>query len=63
MGETIGFIGLGNMGTPMANRLLDAGYRLVVFDTRDEVVAPFVGRGAKRTSSQPMQARRQRRCW
>ena len=51
MGETIGFIGLGNMGTPMANRLLDAGYRLVVFDTRDEVVAPFVGRGAKRTSS------------
>jgi 3-hydroxyisobutyrate dehydrogenase-like beta-hydroxyacid dehydrogenase len=51
MGETIGFIGLGNMGTPMANRLLDAGYRLVVFDTRDEVVAPFVGRGAKRTLS------------
>ena len=51
MGETIGFIGLGNMGTPMANRLLDAGYKLVVFDTRDEVVAPFVGRGAKRTSS------------
>ena len=51
MGETIGFIGLGNMGTPMANRLLDAGYKLVVFDTRDEVVAPFVERGAKRTSS------------
>src|SRR5829696_2499315 len=51
MGETIGFIGLGNMGTPMANRLLDAGYKLVVFDTRDEVVAPFVARGAKRTSS------------
>ena len=51
MGETIGFIGLGNMGMPMANRLLDAGYKLVVFDTRDEVVAPFVARGAKRTSS------------
>ena len=51
MGETIGFIGLGNMGTPMATRLPDAGYKLVVFDTRDEVVAPFVGRGAKRTSS------------
>jgi len=51
MGETIGFIGLGNMGTPMANRLLDAGYKLVVFDARDEVVAPFVARGAKRTSS------------
>jgi 3-hydroxyisobutyrate dehydrogenase-like beta-hydroxyacid dehydrogenase len=51
MAETIGFIGLGNMGTPMATRLAEAGYRLVVFDTRGDVVAPFIARGAKRASS------------
>jgi 3-hydroxyisobutyrate dehydrogenase len=28
----IGFVGLGNMGGPMATRLLDAGHDLVVFD-------------------------------
>ena len=26
MSETIGFIGLGNMGVPMAGRLIDGGY-------------------------------------
>jgi hypothetical protein len=51
MAETIGFIGLGNMGAPMATRLADAGYGLVVFDTRDDVVAPFGERGAQRASS------------
>jgi 3-hydroxyisobutyrate dehydrogenase-like beta-hydroxyacid dehydrogenase len=51
MAEAVGFIGLGNMGTPMATRLVEAGYQLVVFDTRDDVVAPFVERGAKRASS------------
>src|SRR5215831_1646381 len=30
--ERIGFIGLGNMGTPMARRLVQAGYELVVSD-------------------------------
>jgi 3-hydroxyisobutyrate dehydrogenase-like beta-hydroxyacid dehydrogenase len=51
MAETIGFIGLGNMGTPMATRLAEAGYQLVVFDTREDVVAPFIARGSKRASS------------
>ena len=50
MADTIGFIGLGNMGTPMATRLVEAGHQLVVFDTRDDVVAPFVERGATRAS-------------
>ncbi len=50
MADTIGFIGLGNMGTPMATRLAEAGHQLVVFDTRDDVVAPFVERGATRAS-------------
>ena len=51
MSEGIGFIGLGNMGTPMASRLVEAGYRLVVHDTRDNVIGPFLERGAARAAS------------
>nr|MBA3450437.1 NAD(P)-binding domain-containing protein [Chloroflexia bacterium] len=36
---TIGFIGLGNMGAPMARNLLAAGHRLTVFDVSPEVMA------------------------
>jgi 3-hydroxyisobutyrate dehydrogenase-like beta-hydroxyacid dehydrogenase len=42
----LGFVGLGNMGAPMASRLLDAGYELTVFDTREVALEPFVARGA-----------------
>ena len=38
----IGFIGLGNMGFPMVRRLLEAGHRVVVFDTRKEPVDKLV---------------------
>ena len=51
MADTIGFVGLGNMGNPMAGRLLDAGHRLVVHDVRPESVAPFTGRGAVAAAS------------
>jgi len=51
MAETIGFVGLGNMGAPMAGRLADAGYRLVVHDTRDNVIGPFLDKGAARAGS------------
>jgi 3-hydroxyisobutyrate dehydrogenase-like beta-hydroxyacid dehydrogenase len=51
MSEIIGFIGIGNMGGPMANRLLDAGYSLIVFDQRAEALAPLVGRGAHAAAS------------
>lgn len=39
--EHIGFIGLGNMGAPMARRLVDAGYELVVTDAVPEAVERF----------------------
>ncbi|HEX2939845.1 MAG TPA: NAD(P)-dependent oxidoreductase [Rhodopila sp.] len=42
----IGFIGLGQMGAPMAERLLAPDVRLHVFDTRPDAMAPFVERGA-----------------
>ncbi len=47
----IGFIGLGNMGLPMARRLIEAGHHLVVFDTRKEAVDALVARGAEAGSS------------
>src|SRR4051794_30736101 len=42
----IGFLGLGQMGAPMAERLLVPDVRLYVFDPRPEAMAPFAERGA-----------------
>lgn len=47
----IGFIGLGNMGFPMAARLRAAGHRVVVCDSRPEVVDRAVEAGAQRAAS------------
>lgn len=44
--ESIGFIGIGRMGSPMASRLLAAGYPLAVFDVNARASAPLVERGA-----------------
>ena len=44
--EQIGFIGLGNMGVPMAGRLIDGGYSLVVNDIRHDAARPLLARGA-----------------
>jgi 3-hydroxyisobutyrate dehydrogenase len=43
---TIGFIGLGNMGGPMSRNLLNAGYRLRVFDVAPAAVERAVAAGA-----------------
>jgi hypothetical protein len=42
----IGFIGLGNMGAHMARRLLEAGHRVVVYDTRQEAIGDLAALGA-----------------
>ena len=49
--ETLGFVGVGRMGGPMASRLLDAGHSLCVFDTNAEAVRPLVERGAVSAAS------------
>jgi 3-hydroxyisobutyrate dehydrogenase-like beta-hydroxyacid dehydrogenase len=49
--QTIGFVGVGRMGGPMASRLLDAGYALCVFDTSAAAVSPLTARGAKAAQS------------
>lgn len=47
----IGFVGLGTMGFHMARRLIEAGHRLVVYDTRPEAVARLTALGATAASS------------
>ncbi|MGV9749309.1 NAD(P)-dependent oxidoreductase [Nocardia farcinica] len=47
----VGFIGLGNMGAPMAQRLLAWPGGLTVCDTRAEAVAPFTDAGAEAADS------------
>lgn len=44
--STVGYIGLGTMGAPMALNLLKAGYRVVVNDIRREAAAVHVQSGA-----------------
>lgn len=39
--ERIGFIGLGNMGAPMAANLAKAGFALSIFDIRESIVREF----------------------
>ena len=46
MSETIGFIGLGVMGKPMAKNLLKAGHRLVVHNRSRSAVDEVVAAGA-----------------
>jgi 3-hydroxyisobutyrate dehydrogenase len=39
--QRVAFVGLGNMGAPMAGHLATAGYRLAVADVRPEVIERF----------------------
>ena len=56
--ETVGFIGLGNMGSGMAGNIQKADYPLVVYDLRHESTRPFVDRGARYATS-PAEVARQ----
>ncbi len=46
MSETLGFIGLGIMGKPMAKNLINAGYSLIVLDINPGPVEELVAMGA-----------------
>jgi 3-hydroxyisobutyrate dehydrogenase-like beta-hydroxyacid dehydrogenase len=43
----IGFIGIGNMGLPMAGHLIDAGHKVIAFDTRPDAITRLAARGAE----------------
>jgi 2-hydroxy-3-oxopropionate reductase len=45
MAETIGFIGLGIMGRPMAKNLMEAGYELVLYNRTREKAEELAGDG------------------
>lgn len=47
----LGFVGVGRMGGPMSERLLEAGYSLTIFDTDATQVDALVKKGAKKASS------------
>jgi len=46
MAETLGFIGLGNMGEPIAANLLAVGYGLRVYNRTASKAAPLLAKGA-----------------
>lgn len=43
----IGYIGVGQMGRPMARRILEAGHALTVHDLRKDAAVPLLEKGAK----------------
>ncbi|HEX3943975.1 MAG TPA: 3-hydroxyisobutyrate dehydrogenase [Rhizomicrobium sp.] len=48
---TVAFIGVGNMGGPMARNLLKSGYAVSAFDLSAPVLDPVIAAGAKRAAS------------
>lgn len=50
MGETIGFIGLGDLGLAMATNLVDAGYSLSVYNRTASKAQSLVARGVPRAA-------------
>jgi 3-hydroxyisobutyrate dehydrogenase and related beta-hydroxyacid dehydrogenases len=49
--SVIAFIGLGQMGAPMASNLLNAGHQLQVYDVNPEAVKTLVSKGAQAAST------------
>jgi len=49
--QHLGFVGIGRMGTPMAKRLLDAGYALTVHDPHSPAVHALAAQGAQLAES------------
>ena len=49
--QTVGFIGLGNLGTPMARNIQRAGFPTVVFDVVEGATRPLLEGGARLAAS------------
>ena len=49
--QTVGFIGLGNLGTPMARNIQRAGFPIVVFDVVEGAMRPLLEGGARFAAS------------
>jgi 2-hydroxy-3-oxopropionate reductase len=46
-----GFLGVGNMGQPMAGKLIDGGHRLTILDLNEAAMRPLLERQARRAAS------------
>lgn len=46
-----GYLGVGNMGQPMAAKFIDGGHELMIFDIRDEAMRPLLERQARKAAS------------
>jgi 3-hydroxyisobutyrate dehydrogenase len=51
MAISVGFIGVGNMGNPMASNVLKAGFPLVVYDKNSQAAENLIQAGAQRAAS------------
>src|SRR5256712_11514766 len=51
MAATVGFIGVGNMGNPMASNVLKASFAMTVFDTNPKAMENLIQAGARRAGS------------
>ena len=49
--DSVGFVGVGNMGFPMAGRLVDAGYEVVAYDINEDALGAISNKGAKAAKS------------
>ena len=46
-----GLLGVGNMGQPMAGKLMDGGHTLTLFDIREDALRPLLKRQARKAAS------------
>ena len=51
MAVSVGFIGVGNMGNPMAGNVLKAGFPMTVFDKNANAMANLIQGGAQKAGS------------
>ena len=51
MSTSVGFIGVGNMGNPMALNVLKAGFPITVFDTNAKAMVNLLDAGARKAAS------------
>ena len=61
--ETIGFVGTGRMGGPMAGRLLDAGYSLCVYDPQTRRPSRWLRAAHGLRNRRPKSHRARISCW
>jgi 3-hydroxyisobutyrate dehydrogenase len=51
MATSVGFIGVGNMGNPMASNVLKAGFPMIVYDRNPQAMESLLQAGAQRAAS------------